>query len=212
MRHVSLPLVIVCVCLCLLCSCTSQAPSGKKAGPGPIEEMQSEAPVKIEGEWIKSTTEQLETGKKVIFVNSLDEHFRQEVVEDEEGRVIRRTLLNEFGPLKTTDFYENGLVKSETTYEGGRIVKNVAYFPDTKIREESNLQPDKTKIIHTWNEEGQLVQEDVLDEKNKYISAKRWYADGVLQYEASFNKGAPLMRTWYKPDGTVEKRVKGSRG
>ena len=134
------------------------------------------------------------------------------------GEVSRRYYeINGKKAGKMTDYYPDGLLKSESSFENGKQVgRTVIYFPSGKIKEvqyyEEGLKQGGDTI---WYEDGkpQFVVQFNKGKKDGYL--RKWAPDGSLTYEAKFEnetlvevKGKPIHHsdTQLPPADTTEQK------
>jgi len=130
--------------------------------------------------------------------------------------LILATLLMTFVYAKTVkEFYEDGTIKSATTYKDGK--KNGvehAYYPDgATLRYAKNYEFGKLHgLQQTYSEDALLIQEESY-RKGQLDGRSRYYKDGLFYKEIEYNHGKldGTYREFY-PTGVTKLEIRWDRG
>ncbi len=130
--------------------------------------------------------------------------------------LILATLLMTFVYAKTVkEFYEDGTIKSVTTYKDGK--KNGvehAYYPDgATLRYAKNYEFGKLHgLQQTYSKDALLIQEESY-RKGQLDGRSRYYKDGLLYKEIEYNHGKldGTYREFY-PTGVTKLEIRWDRG
>lgn len=212
--------VIICfIMLFVACQKQQHEKQGKRAQQSPSKIVKDEIQEFLDNKgWILEEETPTEEGANLIYVREVtkpsDEggeplvtKWRKEVKENLEGQIILLSIHVNDKPLYYFEWYDSGNLKNKVKYDSsGNVIENMQFYEDGSKFQEWFFT-GKSKTVKTWNNDGSLTQEDVLDAKGKYVSSKRWYDDGTLKYEGTFKDGKPMIRKFYKPDGSLEKKV-----
>ena len=114
---------------------------------------------------------------------------------NEKGEEIARMQYENYYPFNGTEILEN----KETTYKDGELIKEVNYYPKTKL-----VFSEKTKEKETYfDKKGNILGVLEIDYQNRYakpINGKRFYAgyDADISRIETYTKGFLTERTVFR--------------
>ncbi|MBN2383657.1 hypothetical protein JXQ70_12355 [bacterium] len=205
--------MLLLVGICVLVGCSKQAPDSVTKPTVPIPTPDPER-ASLQNQTWELQAENEEYGSEGLtattYTSSTNQAIVRQVIKNSQGTIVREIITVEGIPRFDITYDDTGAIASIVKSAPSGLSSEVSYYPNGQKKAEWTTQQNGERIGQGWNKAGKLITEDHLD-KGKYISAKRWYDNGVLRYEATFKNGRPQLRIFYKPDGTVEKKVRGRR-
>jgi len=90
------------------------------------------------------------------------------------------------------EYYENGNIKSETSYKNGKVLNGLCkhYYPDGGLSKELVYEDGVLKNYKSFYKEGSLNYESEMEGELKNGSSKDFYRNGVLKAKAKYSLGS----------------------
>jgi antitoxin component YwqK of YwqJK toxin-antitoxin module len=153
--------------------------------------------------WILKDSEEL--------INSMwkltytDNHGRTRIVEQNpDGNIWKEIISVNNQVISDLTWYENGSKQHEVLFEGKKCIKDITWYQNEQKNRENLFKNGICYENLVWYPTGQLSEKNDYDKNGKYVLAQRWYQNGKIKYDATFQNGIVTKQTFYNEDGSID--------